>query len=574
MNENEFDGPEFKTPASEVITEEVKGEVDAESVVATPVPEDDAMEVGGDIEEDINVEKGTTEDIPVETPKVVIEKNYDEPYFVPEQTKHFPHVTMHAPNVRSTPTEHMERLKEYRAVIENAEGSDEKIEAFNDLFNAYQALFTTIFDEGEFDRTFDREGSEWVQSIEGEQGKPVRISNPKFNLDKTADTLEGLNAMRYLSSITGVSTVSRIPCWHSGLVITIDSFKERELLDLNQSLIRNRMDLGNNTKGASFSGDDVYTTAVLLDFIIDHVLDTNLIDWDRTKLRELMLTLDIPAILVGTLAAIYPKGYPLFHQCANVPLNKCNYSITAKRTPDLGDFVPDTMLDFRKTLWVDKTKLSIEDRVHMSKVKPTYTFEEIKAYQMRVNKLGKYESGVSLFKNDETEIFINFKIPSLKTYGDVCSNWCITISDMVDKMLKMDKGLTDEERATARNDALNSYALTLDLLKQSNWIDYIRTTDSSGVSRRIIKAKDIENALEIFSRLEDFNETFTKAVLNFKEDMTFAFTGLPNFECPECHSGQILPGAKNPSLIAINAVSYFFTLMEWRNLTRFAGILT
>lgn len=502
---------------------------------------------------------------------------YEPPYNTPSTEKDYPYVTMHAPNVRLAIQDHIENLKKFQEVIKNAEANDESLKHFNDLVNSYQAMFTTIYDKGEFNNAFDREDSDFSQTVEGDGGRKIRISNPKFSLDKNSDRLEGLNAIRYLSSVTGVSSVSRIPLWHSGIVITVDSFKERELLDLNQALIRQRLDLGNNTKGASFSGDDVYTTAIIIDFILDHVIDCNLIverDSYVEILRDLILVNDIDSMITGALSAIYPKGYPLFHQCFNVPLGLCDYTITAERTAEMGDFKPDSLLDFKKVLWVDKSKLNVAARQHMSAIKATHTVQQVKEYQMEVNKLGSFAQGAELFKNDDIIVKMHYKIPTLRQYAEACSQWCTTVTEMVDKTLALDTGMNEEDRAGKRNEALTQYALTLDLLKQSNWIDYVETIDGEGMVRRINEEKTIANAMEVFSRLENFNQNFNESVQKFKEETKISLSGLPNFECPKCHSGQVPAGAKYPSLIPMNMTSYFFTLMEWRNLTRFAGIMT
>ena len=448
---------------------------------------------------------------------------------------------------------------------------EKAVEDFLGSIEAFQEILATLYKDMDFRGTFERASAEWINRVVGNKGKKISINHPKFSLDENSDRLEGLNAIRYLSSATGVGTVTRIPLWHSGIVLTVDAFRERRLLDLHETLVRQKMDIGTNTKGAAFTGDDVYTTTTIIDFILDHVIDTNLKDVvvsDVQELKNNILVSDIPALFAGALAAIYPRGYPIFHQCINTLNNSCDYAITAERTEDLGDYLPDKMLDFRKVLWVDQTRLETEDRIHMSAIKPTHSKVDITAYQKRVNNSEDTGQESEIFKNDEMAVSVRFKISTLTDYENICSEWCTRVSEMVDDTMLMDAGTNDKERMAARNEALNKYASTVNLLKQSNWIEHIKVVDRSKKERFITEAKTINSSLEVFGATDGFEETFNTAIQQFKENSSFAFTGLSNFTCPTCGSGQVAAGSKYPSLIPMNMVSYFFILTVWRNRTK------
>lgn len=459
-------------------------------------------------------------------------------------------------------------IKECGERLEKEEPTGKQIDEFSSLLEAFQEVIANNFPNNEYLKVFTRESSDWVQRINGEKGRTIGISNPVFALSKNSNELEGSNAIRFLSSAVGVGHVMRIPLWHSGIVLTLDAFKERKLLDLHQTLIRQKMDIGTNTKGASYSGDDIFVTKTIIEFILEHVIDTTLLDWDHRKLQKLILVNDIPGIIAGALASIYPRGYPLFHQCINTLRGSCNYSIEAKRNEILGDYLPDRLLDFRKVWFVDNSRLTITDKTFMSCIKPTHKVEEILDYQKRVNNLKDWEEGRKVYENDTIEVIVNFKISNLEDYFQSCTEWCTRVADMADKVMSLDNTIDEKTRSDVRNDTLNQYAITVKLLRQTNWIDYIRVVDSEKFVRKIIDPKTINSALEVFGQINEFDTAFHSAAQSFKEDSTFALTGLPNFKCPSCGDGQTAPNSKHPSIIPMNMISYFFILMVWRNRTR------
>jgi hypothetical protein len=218
-------------------------------------------------------------------------------------------------------------------------------------------------------------------------------------------------------------------------------------------------------------------------------------------------------------------------------------------------------------VWVDNSRLTPADRLHMSVVKPTHTVEQVQEYQLRVNYVEKYEKGIEIFSNPKIKILAKFKNSTVEEYTKSATEWCTRVIEMVDKTMAIDSGLSEDERLERRNTALNEYATTVNVLKQTHWVDYLVLADHNGTERKIIDAKTIDETLGSLVQEDGFTERFEELVQEFKEDVAFAFTGYPNFECPKCKRGQTDPNKKYPTLIPINMVSYFFILMVWRNRT-------
>jgi hypothetical protein len=418
---------------------------------------------------------------------------------------------------------------------------------------------------------FERNIEALVQYVTGTKGAAIRIGYPSVTLSGDDETISGKTALRYINRVTKTGNVTKIPLWHSGLVLTIDPFSEQELLDLNLTLARQQLTLGQDTRGASFTGDDIHVVGPIIDLILSKVVECNLKTFDRTSLHKLILAPDVNALMAGALAAIYPSGYPVFHPCVNTAQNLCSYNITAKRK-DNNDFYPDSLLDFTKLLWVDNSILTLEETTAMSAVNRSTRLEDITSYQLRLTskmKLDGIKSAiVHTMPGTNDQIEVTFKTPNLAEYSKISNTWVATVKRMAEAALNAEDSLSEDERKDRRNKILNSYAKITDLVKHTCWVNYISIIEASGVRRTIVDEASIKETLEGFTSIDGFKEEFDKAAQKYKEASLIAWTGIPNFECPECHTGQTSPDSKHPSLIPINMAGYFFSTLVWRRQMR------
>jgi len=406
----------------------------------------------------------------------------------------------------------------------------------------------------------------------------IRVGHPVLKLEDSADTLSGISALRYINKISKTGYTTSIPLWHSGLIIKIDPFSEQQMLDLSINLSKQQIELGIETRGISLSGDDVFTNGVILDTIIDHVVECNLKTYNKQVLQDNILVNDIFTLYAGTLSAIYPSGYPIFHPCVNVENGLCNYNIESKRKEN-GDFYPDSLLDFAKMVWVDENRLTMKQKIHMSALPKTHTLKEVQDYQNemvgQIEETNKHYEVLQIKNGKEnTTIGIGFRIPTIKQYVSQSKEWVLHIKKMIDSSLSADLKLMDEDNdelslKEKRVRLINSYSLVTEMVKHAAWVDYITITEPSGVKRRIIDTESVKSSLNSLVGQEDFKLNFMVALKAFKEKSLVAFTGLPNFKCPSCGCGQVKNDTGRPSLIPINMVGYFFSTLEWRKLLKY-----
>lgn len=425
------------------------------------------------------------------------------------------------------------------------------------------------FHNDEYTRSFDRQDSNWSQGIHGEKGEILRIGTPKLSLNDSADRLTGVEALRFISQASGIGTTMRVPLWHSGLILTLESFRERSVLDLATKLSNLQVELGTATNGSCFTGDDVYVVNTIIDFVLSHVIGCNVKGYTTDMIRDLMLVPDIMPLLAGALAAMYPKGYPAYHQCNNIAKG-CSYNIQVELASD-GNPIPDSMIDFKKMVWTDDTTLTTKDRIHMSTNGAVHTVADVKDYQARRAENIEHK-GVVLSENNGTVIKAFFKVPTVNEYKEHCSAWVSSLVEMIDNTLAIDRGVDDKERLEKRHEAMLTYSMTLDLLKSLNWYSHMQVIVDDQDPRIIDDLETMRKTLDIFVSKEGLSTRVESELQAYKEDVTISMTGLPNFICPWCKASQVEPGERYSNLIPVNMVGYFFTIMAWRSATHVLNI--
>jgi len=425
------------------------------------------------------------------------------------------------------------------------------------------------FLDGEFYDRLNSPDANWVQTIDSIStadkpavSKKIRPGHIVFRVADDVEDLEGKNAMRYLSRLTGTGVPTKVQLWHSGLTLSLDAFRDRRLLDLNIAINRERVQLGNATRGASFSGDDVYIVMIIVDFILDHVIECNMRGWNKKLLMSHILTLDIPALLAGALGAIYPSGYPVYHDCKNVVTGKCSYNLVAERKPN-DDYQPDSMLEFIKVTRVDTNKLDPTQIAHMSLGADSVTKKDVRDYQSKMSANVINDDG-EVWTNGSDVVKAIFKVPNLVDYERESKDWIGRIVNMVDRAASLEAGLTADERVAKKQEFLERYSSTLDSLKHISWISHFEVISEDGTVRTISEDSAVKESLEMFSGAVNFKSELDDKIQHFKEENMISYTGIPNFACPVCGESQTEEDSITPTLIPINMVGMFFLVLEWR----------
>lgn len=462
--------------------------------------------------------------------------------------------------------DHLEKcVDNLNEIAKEFKDDNDKLQSLKDMAaNFYQIGLNTFGND--FSNFFINNAETISQYLVGAGGVPLRIKPLKTDISKSIDTLSGTTAIRYIRKLTGGGSVTKIPLWDSGIVVTLDAFTEAEILELNVALMSNNIILGRQTRGSVFTGDDVHIVMVIVEFILNHVIETTVIPSQLTKssLQKQILVSDVPSLLTGALAAIYPNGYPIFHACINTAKDACDYVITANKREN-GDYEPDSLLDFTKMLWIREDLFTTEDILHMSAAPNTHSLADIKSYQAkRLDKYKEqYKTLYDLHSTEKYNISVSFKTPTLFEYSTMANEWIRSAKATAERALQNNNDIPEENKIQYRNKIMSDYAKLTDMVKVQCWIDYLTVSSDDGL-KTINDKSSIREILADLTNQDGISEALHLNMKEFKENFISSFTGINNFKCPKCGTGQTDPDSKYPSLIPINMCSFFLSLSQWK----------
>lgn len=415
--------------------------------------------------------------------------------------------------------------------------------------------------ESEYESLFAQD-QDWGQSVDSERG-PIRIAPQKVNA--AAGPLTGRAALLTVQSALGLGRPNRIPCWHSGLILAVSGFKESEFLDLVMSVTEARIDIGYDTNGLLFSGNDVNIVSEIARFVLRHVTACNIRGWlpgDTETLAQNLKVMDIPALLAGALAAIYPSGYPTVHRCKNSGTPKCDYSSEMKLDVDGIEFHMDSMLDFKKCLFVARKRISQSARRFMSAAWGTHTLEQIAQYQEEFNTLEPITGPMS---DSGASIRLALRQPNLVTFEDAGRFWVNSVVDIVNAVMDKVRDGDANTRERRRADMFRTAKQRLDLQKYAAWIANIQIqVEGQDEASLIEELESIFDALETIADDRPMKKRIIAAVDDYRVRSQVSFTGIPNWSCPSCGEPQRDPADAPNGLIPMDMVSYFFIIMGSR----------
>lgn len=451
-------------------------------------------------------------------------------------------------------------MQRYAANIRKTMSDKEAVEAIKVFANRIKVTYTGHWMNKEYDRIF-KDNDELTQSVKSEKG-PIRIQGQ--SIGSPGSTLTGPTALMALQSAMGVGRPTKIPLWHSGIVLTVSNFKESEILGLSHSLNEQRIELGYATQGFLFSGSDVNLVMTIVDFILDHAIACNLNGWmqgDRSVLKSLILVSDIPALLAGGLDSMYPSGYPSERHCKNTGTEKCDYVSPLELDVSNYTFKVDSLLRFGRTLWVDNSRIPLSARQHMSA--PTGAHEEshIREYQETFNTVNSLTDPIPM---GDVDIQIALRQPNLSTYEEAGNLWITGVLDMVDGAMAKFNESGREVRAKKRREYIAQYEYVLRFQKHAAWVSSIQWGEDLSESPSIANdPKTIFDLMEGLTSDSTMVKIATDAINRYREDTQVTFTGITNFKCPVCGESQVEGTQLKHGIIPMDMVGYFFMLMGY-----------
>lgn len=385
-----------------------------------------------------------------------------------------------------------------------------------------------------FDRSVSREGASWRQSVEHE-GEEIAFTKPRLG-ETSGSSLVGDAAMFKVQAALNLGATVTIPLWHSGVYLSIRAPKETTLGELSRRIAEEKSTLGRVTNGMVFSNSSIYITSYLLNVIFAHVYDSNLRDSGVENLKEAILVTDIPHLILGFVAAIYPNGYPLSQPCI-ADHTKCTH-------------VVEELVNIARLAWVDNARLSSAQRALMSRKnsKKKYSLEEVRSYQA----MHAYPLTRTVAVNEAISAVL--AVPNIAAYEGCGFGWVDGIERMCDDAFK--HSLRGNERETymleqAKATTLRSYG---------HWISKFVFDDGSSIDDR----DAIEANLEWLSSDGAITDTIFNNIGEYIDETTLAIVAIPSYTCPACNGNQALHNSVSELLIPLEVSRIFFTLLGQR----------
>jgi len=377
-----------------------------------------------------------------------------------------------------------------------------------------------------FGKMFDREPSQWRQSVPSEKGG-LHAAYPSFK-DEVGTKITGERAMLRVRALVGLGSMVHVPLWHSGFWITLKAPPDTELLELHRRLAEEKITLGRQTWGLSFANNSVFLSAWVTDFILANSYGTTL--KDPSELRSKISSLDIPTLIWGIACVIWPRGF----QYARSVLDQTEHQyLTIKEK-----------LNVPKLFWTDTSSLTPWQISHMgNRHGATMSNEAVQRYREEFTR-GK---GREVQLTDELKLML--RVPSLDQYLNSGQKWVNNIVAMVDRAFAM------KNQDQARDAFISDQGKATNMRQFSHWVESI---DAEG--RVIDDEATIEQTFDALSSSDELRRKFFEHVRVFMEDATISTVAVP--AASEEDRAKALP--RFPHLLPLDVLSVFFILLVQR----------
>lgn len=422
----------------------------------------------------------------------------------------------------------------------------------------YNAISSDSGTKNLYKETLERD-TEWGQYYENKNKDKLGITTAGFDLSSTGP-MRGAKAVSQVKAMLGLGNMVRVPLWHSGFWVTLNTPSEAEVVDLYRILSSDKITIGRQTHGLAFSNLSGIITETLVDFVLAHVeLHSIQVPSDKdTKnfLKSMILVQDTPLLIWGIASTMFPRGFEYTRQC--ISTDSCKGTI-------------QEMLDVRRLLFVDRTSLNNDQLAHMTKAKSpvSVTVDEVKKYQDSISRLQHSETkvleGIQNRKGN-CDMYITLSSPSISRYIESTNKWV----DQIEKMANEASGLnTDSEKEAymegqVRATKARQYVHWIKSIKYINRLDGSDEEFESFVN----DFNDIEElASSVFSLDTNIVDRITKEVTNYISYSTIALIGIPTYDCPVCKKTQNVPNRlpRFTNFIPLDVTMLFFRLLVRRN---------
>jgi hypothetical protein len=244
----------------------------------------------------------------------------------------------------------------------------------------------------------------------------------------------------------------------------------------------------------------------------------------------------------GMLAARYPSGHTLKQPC------------TSKATDCM--HVAEGRLRFEHALWIDESRLTNDQYKFMThSIDHKHSVDEIKNYQASLVKMHSQYIMPAL-GNDNAELVFNFATPSIADFLAAGTSWINTTRQIINDSVRT----INDEVAVKR--MLDKLILNNELKLFTCWIESIVFRNKETDAEILVEDPVTINAQVTKLDIDvDALRNVLNALWEYVGYASRSIVGIPQMVCKLCGHPQTDTAVGYPTLIPINVVNVFFTLL-------------
>lgn len=389
------------------------------------------------------------------------------------------------------------------------------------LNNITASAYNVVYRNGYLD-SLKREGSQWRQFVKSDNGV-LQPSVVKIKTEPGA-VPTGERALYLFKAARDLGRLIQIPLWHSGFWVTLKAPTESALLNLFDTLIEQRTNLGRTTYGLIFSHAGVTAAEHIYNFVMDHLYSTTAKVED---IRKVIKVHDLPLLVWGMACTIWPKGWqyirPIFGD------DKEPLGIVKQR------------VQIGRLIWTDTSQLTQWQKNLMGRRTGEVTQSELERYQSEFVNMANRT--VKIDDNIQFEL----KCPTIDEYIISGQQWIQEIVDMFETVAGED---VSEKK---RNEFIDTRAKANFLRYYGHWVKALHM--SGGVYE---DRETLDMLLNEASTDTEIRNTLRKEIEKYIDDTVVSLIAVPTEDVTEVKYPRF------PHLLPLDPIACFFTQLVQR----------
>lgn len=329
-----------------------------------------------------------------------------------------------------------------------------------------------------------------------------------------------------------------IDLYHTGITVTFQPPLARAYLALQAKIDNAVYEYFKNTFALRYSSALYVRTREYVDFALSHVVSTSLKTTGsiKSQLLSIIHPFDIDHLLAGFAQTFNPKGVPVKLACTN-DIGQCFH-------------VEEGILHIKDMLGVDTLSLTNEQKLHMSKrSSKSHTHEDVRKYQDAFNR------HTTIKLSNQYEVGINGYL-TLEDY--------FSASDVYEQQCTAFVAELGPESNVDREDIINKFIASSELMTYSHWVNFIKLTRSDGGVISINNPRTlIYRALSRMSTDPKTVDGFISALNSYFNKHKMSHVGIEGYDCPVCSAKQGNHVSEQlTDFVTINPIRFFMELVQ------------